>query len=450
MLPSPDDVFTVTRLNREVRLLLEQNFGYIWLEGEISNLSRPSSGHWYLTLKDHNAQIRCAMFRGRNSRVKFDVANGDQVLVRGSLGLYEPRGDFQLIIDRMEPVGEGALQRRYEQLREKLQAAGLFDDSAKKPLPSHPRSIGVITSATGAAIRDVLHVLERRYPAANVVIYPTAVQGAAAAAQIASMIALANARCDAEVLLLVRGGGSLEDLWSFNEEVVAKAIYRSLIPIVSGVGHETDFTIADFVADQRAPTPSAAAEMATPDIREERALVEGWQHALSDVMESRIQTSAREVLRLEQRLSAQHPQRKLAQRMQRVDELSERLVQIQRRQSLMQRQSVNALTQRLSSASPSQHVRTAEQRLQNLTQALRRARAQKQDQATHALTIMMRSLHNVSPLATLDRGYAVLQKTDGETVRKIAEVTPGEEIEARVSDGSIRCTVANTTPEKTS
>ncbi|MDO6459580.1 exodeoxyribonuclease VII large subunit [Granulosicoccaceae sp. 1_MG-2023] len=448
MQPSPDDVFTVTRLNREVRLLLEQNFGFIWLEGEISNLSRPASGHWYLTLKDQNAQIRCAMFRSRNSRVKFDVAHGDQVLVRGSLGLYEARGDFQLIIDRMEPVGEGALQRRFEQLREKLQAAGLFDEALKKPLPSHPRCIGVITSATGAAVRDVLHVLARRYPAADVVLYPTAVQGEAAAAQIAHMLDLANERRDADVLLLVRGGGSLEDLWSFNEEIVAQAIHRSALPVVSGVGHETDTTIADFVADQRAPTPSAAAELATPDIREERALVESWQQALCDVMEGHLQQQLREVGRLGERLAAQHPQRKLAQRMQRVDELTERLGHAQARQARQQQQALGALQQRLKAASPAGGIRTAEHQLNALREALLRARARKQEQAAHQLTIMMRSLHNVSPLATLERGYAVLQSDKGATISTIGEVSDGDTIEARVSDGRIACTVVKTTAEK--
>jgi len=266
-IPSSDDrdIYSVGRLNAEARGLLEGAFPLIWVQGELSNVSRPSSGHLYFTLKDANAQVRCAMFRGNNRFLKFRPADGAQVVVRASLSLYEARGDYQLIVQSMEEAGDGALQRAFEALKQKLAAEGLFEAAHKRALPTLPKRIGVITSPTGAAIRDILSVLKRRFPAIPVLIYPVAVQGQAAGAEIAAMIRRADMRRDCDVLIIARGGGSLEDLWAFNEEIVARAIFDCSIPTVSGVGHEVDFTIADFVADQRAPTPSVAAEMVSPD-----------------------------------------------------------------------------------------------------------------------------------------------------------------------------------------
>src|SRR5512139_1087653 len=257
----PREIYTISRLNREARALLEGHFPLMWIEGEISNLSRPASGHLYFSLKDPFAQVRCAMFRMRGMHLTFRPADGMHVLVRARLSLYEPRGDYQLIVEHMEEVGDGALRRAFEQLKQRLLAEGLFESGRKRALPALPRCIGVITSPTGAAIHDILTVLHRRFPAIPVIVYPVPVQGAGAAEQIATMIHRASERGDCDVLIVGRGGGSLEDLWPFNEEVVARAIYTSAIPVVSAVGHEIDFTIADFVADLRAPTPSAAAEM---------------------------------------------------------------------------------------------------------------------------------------------------------------------------------------------
>ncbi|HKL78459.1 MAG TPA: exodeoxyribonuclease VII large subunit, partial [Gammaproteobacteria bacterium] len=261
-------VYTVSRLNHEARGLLESGFPLLWIEGELSNLSRPSSGHMYFTLKDEQAQVRCAMFRGRNRLLRFKPADGTKVLIRAQVSLYVARGEFQLIVEHMEEAGEGALQRAFEELKRKLAAEGLFADELKRPLPTFPRQVGVITSATGAAVRDVLTTLRRRFPALPVVVYPVPVQGQAAAPAIAEALATANRRAECDVLILTRGGGSLEDLWSFNEPEVARAIRTSDLPVVVGVGHEVDVTIADFAADVRAPTPSAAAELVVPDARE--------------------------------------------------------------------------------------------------------------------------------------------------------------------------------------
>src|ERR1700691_2609530 len=259
------DVYSVSRLNREARVLLERGFGTLWLEAEISNFSRPSSGHWYFSLKDAAAQVRCAMFRQRNMLANLVPRDGQKVLVRARIGLYEPRGEFQLIVDHIEDAGLGALKRQSEELSARLAAEGLFALERKRPLPALPKRIGVITSPTGAAVRDIVHVLARRFVGVAVLIHPVSVQGASAAAEIIAALKLAGERAECDVLILARGGGSLEDLWAFNDEALARAIAASPIPVISGIGHETDFTIADFAADVRAPTPSAAAEIAVPD-----------------------------------------------------------------------------------------------------------------------------------------------------------------------------------------
>src|ERR1700727_2102992 len=259
------DIYSVSRLNREVRVLLERGFGSVWLEAEISNFAKPSSGHWYFSLKDAAAQVRCCMFRQRNMLCGFAPRDGQKVLVRARIGLYEQRGEYQLVVDHMEDSGQGALKRQFEELSAKLSQEGLFAAERKRALPGLPKRIGIITSPTGAAVRDILHVLARRFPEAAVLIYPVPVQGAQAAEEIVAALSLAGRRAECDVLILARGGGSLEDLWSFNDERLARAIVASPIPVITGIGHEIDFTIADFAADVRAPTPSAAAELAVPD-----------------------------------------------------------------------------------------------------------------------------------------------------------------------------------------
>lgn len=446
--PDPKHVFTVSQLNREVRMILEQQFGFIWLEAEISNLSRPASGHWYLSLKDENSQIRCAMFKGKNRLLKFKPQNGDQVLVRGALGLYEARGDFQLIIDRMEPIGTGALQRRFEETKLKLFNEGLFEESIKQNLPVYPRTIGVITSTTGAAIRDVLHVLERRFPTIPVIIYPTMVQGDAAAGQICAAIDTANTRKECETLLLVRGGGSLEDLWSFNEESVARAIHRSLIPIVSGVGHETDFTIADLVADVRAPTPSAAAEISTPDIREERALLQSLSDHLHLRMQNQLDNAKAQLALLERRLLTQHPQRQLQQKVQLTDELEKRLNNAMSRKIENLNLRSNNLNRHLANLTPRVTISRFTDRVEQLQQRAMSVTTTRLEKERDKLNAIMRALDNVSPLATLDRGYAVMKSPDGKMLNSISSVKAGDEITATLKDGNLHCRVDTVSENK--
>ncbi|MFU8895622.1 MAG: exodeoxyribonuclease VII large subunit [Gammaproteobacteria bacterium] len=391
------DVWTISRLNREVRLLIETGLPALWLEGEVSNLARPASGHVYFSLKDEGAQVRCALWRSAALKLAFTPRNGMQLLVRARVSVYEPRGEYQLIIEYAEEAGEGALRRRFEELKARLQQEGLFDATQKRPLPDLPRRIGVITSPSGAAIRDILHILRRRCPAVPVVIYPVPVQGDGAAAKIAAALGLASARAECDVLILARGGGSLEDLWSFNEEIVARAIRDSAIPVISGVGHEVDFTIADFAADRRAPTPSGAAEVAVPDAAE-------WLRRLN-------KDSGRLRLAMQRRLGA----------------LAERL-EWQRR--------------RLEVTHPGHRLRQHGQRLDELETRLRRAAAAGLERARHRVEVAARTLHTVSPLATLDRGYAIVTHTaDGSILYSAEQAAAGEQIEVRLARGGLSATV---------
>lgn len=326
MLPSQSPaIFTVSRLNQTVRLLLEHEMGQVWISGEISNFTQPASGHWYFTLKDDTAQVRCAMFRNSNRRVTFRPQHGQQVLVRANITLYEPRGDYQIIVESMQPAGEGLLQQKYEQLKAKLQAEGLFDQQYKKPLPSPAHCVGVITSKTGAALHDILHVLKRRDPSLPVIIYPAAVQGDDAPGQIVRAIELANQRNECDVLIVGRGGGSLEDLWSFNDERVARAIFTSRIPVVSAVGHETDVTIADFVADLRAPTPSAAAEVVSRNQQELLRQVQSTRQRLEMAMDYYLANRTRRFTQIHHRLQQQHPQLRLARQQTMLERLQKRM-----------------------------------------------------------------------------------------------------------------------------
>ncbi len=444
MLSLPTDqqsIFTVSQLNREVRLILEQQFGFVWLEGEISNLSQPASGHLYLSLKDSSAQIRCAMFRGRNRNLKFKPKNGAQVVVHGSLGLYEARGDFQLIIEQMEPVGEGLLQRRFEETKEKLKAQGLFAESQKLTLPQYPNKIGVITSATGAAIQDVLHVLSRRYPLAPIIVYPTAVQGIKAADEIAATIRTADKRSECDVLLLVRGGGSLEDLWPFNEEIVAHAIHQCSLPIISGIGHEIDFTIADMVADVRAPTPSAAAEIATPDSREQLQNLNGLMQSLCDCIKQQLQFRYNTTQQLHHRLLNQHPQRQLAQKIQRVDELEKRLEIAINHTTKTAQSGLQLLLQSLNTLSPLSKIEFLSQKIKQYQDNLINNQCKLLDIANARLDANMRALNGVSPLATLKRGYAVITNKEDNIMNTLKKIKTGDTVTATVIDGKMYCRV---------
>lgn len=432
------DVYTVSRLNREVRALLDRSFGLLWVEGELSNVSRPGSGHLYFSVKDRDAQVRCAMFRQRNQFLSFAPADGAHVLMRARIGLYEPRGDYQLIVEHMEPAGDGLLRRAFEELKKRLSDEGLFDPAHKKPLPRLPQCIGVVTSPTGAAIRDILSVLRRRFPAIPVLIYPVPVQGTAAAPEIARMIRLAGQHRDCDVLIVGRGGGSLEDLWAFNEEVVARAIYESPIPVVSGVGHEVDVTIADFVADQRAATPSAAAECVSPDGEEWLKAFANIEGRLCNQMRRRQQEKAQALDWLDKRLSQQHPGRRLRDQGRRLGELSGRLRHAWRVHLRHDTARLNALAAQLQRHDPSRRLQHLQVQRENLDCRLSQAMKTLLQRQRQQLTGLTRALDAVSPLATLGRGYAIVKRLeDGAIIRNAQAVNVGDRIETRVAAGRL-------------
>jgi len=436
------DIFSVSRLVRETKAVLEGSFPLLWLEGEISNFSRPTSGHMYFSLKDEAAQVRCAMFRGKNMHLRFKPENGMQVLVRVRLTLYEARGDFQIIIEHMEEAGQGALQRAFEALKSRLGQEGLFDIRLKKAIPALPKKIGVITSPTGAAIRDVLSVLKRRFPAIPVLIYPVPVQGETAANQIAAMIKLADKRKDCDVLLLTRGGGSLEDLWAFNEEVVARAIHACKTPLISAVGHEVDFSIADFVADQRAATPSAAAELISPDQHDIQQQLSKHLSRLQGQARSLLQQSQQGLDWLQKRLQQQHPGQKLQIKAQRVDELELRLERIVRNSIDRKAYALTQLNSRLQRHAPLQQLNQLKMRQQRLQQRLQHAWQQIMANKQQRLAMTSRTLNNVSPLATLQRGYAIVQDVANKQVFSDArQLNRGDKISARLAKGSLICIV---------
>ena len=441
-MPQEPNVYTVSRLNREVRLLLEQGLPGVWVEGEISNLARPGSGHWYFSLKDRDAQIRCAMFRQKNSAVKFQPKDGSAVMARGRVSLYEPRGDFQLIVEHLEEAGLGALQREFERLRDKLKAEGLFDDGRKRPLPAVPRRIGVVTSPTGAAIRDILHVLERRFAATPVLIYPTPVQGAAAVPGLLAALDRAAVRAECDMLIVARGGGSLEDLWAFNDERVARAIRAMPMPVVTGIGHEVDFTIADFVADLRAPTPTAAAQLAVPDGR-------AWLQSLARIEQrllaggQRVQRDASTTLsQLGQRMRLASPAVRVAHAAQRLDDLEQRLARAAQATLLARRHDTAELSHRLLAASPAARVQAGVARGAALSVRLEFAMRESLSRGLHRLDLASRTLDAVSPLATLRRGFAVVTREAGGTlVSDAATLAAGDTLVTRLAAGQFRSRV---------
>ncbi|ABO89939.1 TPA: exodeoxyribonuclease VII large subunit [Aeromonas salmonicida] len=434
-------VFTVTRLNSAVRMILEQDLGLVWLTGELSNLAMPSSGHWYFSLKDLGAQVRCAMFKGNNRRVAFRPQDGMQVLVQARVSLYEPRGDYQLIIESMQPAGDGVLALRFEELKRRLGAEGLFDEGRKRPLPREPRAVGLVTSATGAALHDMLTVLKRRAPDLPVFIYPTQVQGSAAIGQIVAAIALANRRAEVDVLIVGRGGGSLEDLWCFNEEVVARAIANSAIPVISAVGHEVDVTISDFAADLRAPTPSAAAELVAPDqsARAQR-LAHLWQRLVQAM--NRHQTAARHgFVLLQKRLDHQDPKRRLEQQSQRLDELSARLQQLLNQRLHQGERRLANLELRLQAKSPERLLAIGRRRHQLAQERLYALITKRQDQASHRLAMLTARLDGVSPLATLGRGYSITRTQSGDVINRAAQVNAGQTLVTTLAEGHLQVRV---------
>lgn len=426
-------VMSVSELNREVKHLLEGSVPLLWIGGEISNFAAPSSGHWYFTLKDARAQVRCAMFRGRNRNVRFQPGNGREVLARARVSLYEGRGEFQLIIEHLEEAGFGALMRQLEMLKAKLQGEGLFDQERKKPLPFLPATIGIVTSPTGAAVRDMIQVLGRRYPAAKIELIPVAVQGQGAAQQIAEAISLAGRLQRHDLLIVGRGGGSLEDLWSFNEEIVARALAACPIPTISAVGHETDTTIADLVADVRAPTPSAAAEIASANAAALQNSLSTLYARLQRAIQIQLRHGHQQVQLVGNRI--RHPREQLQNHAQRLDHLELRLRRAAVQNTDVSAQRLGNALRAFSRAHPKQRLRNAsdslsEQRLQ-LENAITRLLEGRRDKLIH----LSQLLHSVSPLAVLDRGYAIVQDEQKRVLRDAGQIKPGQRIHTRLANG---------------
>ncbi len=434
---APRHVLTPSSLNRLVRDLLGDALPLVWIEGELSNVAKPASGHLYFTLKDSGAQVRCAMFKMKAATLRFRPVDGMQVLLRARVGLYEPRGEFQLVAEYMEPAGEGALQREFEQLKARLDAEGLFDAARKRALPVYARRIGVITSATGAAVRDVLSVLARRWPLAEVEVLPVPVQGREAPPAIVAMLRKASACARYDVLLLTRGGGSLEDLWAFNDEAVARAIHASAVPVVSAVGHEIDFSIADFVADLRAPTPSAAAELLVPDAVAVGRHMRQLQQRLATLLQRRLQAQSQRVDHLLARLQAQRPQARLQRDRERLQHLRLRLASALREWQQLRRMRLDRLHARLLAQHPRARLPLLTRRLDEQQLRLRRAIAQILERRRIAVRHAGHALHAISPLATLERGYAILFEADGQVLRSAKNVAVGTALRARLSDGEL-------------
>ncbi|VAW51475.1 Exodeoxyribonuclease VII large subunit [hydrothermal vent metagenome] len=440
--PKNNNIYSVSSLNRSVADLLEQEFAWISVEGEISNLAQPASGHIYFSLKDASAQVSCAMFKGRKRSLTFQPENGNQVVVRAKVSLYQPRGNYQLIVDRMEEAGDGVLRRQFEALKIKLAAEGLFDETNKQEVPELPKCISIITSKTGAAIHDVLSVIERRFPSIPVKIFPVPVQGVEAAPAICNAIqlideAVTSGTLNCDVILLVRGGGSLEDLWSFNEETVARAIFDCSIPIISGVGHEVDVTIADFVADVRAATPTAAAETVTPDQSSWLQSFDWYQQRLQQLINDKVTHYQEKTQWLYRLLQQQHPQTQIQHSRQRSNELTKRLVRAMQAMLVSQQSNATALNTKLIAQNPKalliQNKQTATYLHAKLQQATLNLVTNKKSQ----LSNVAKTLNAISPLQTLQRGYSISLNKKGEPITSVKQVKVNDTIETRLHNGSI-------------
>lgn len=443
-------IYTPTELNREIKLHLEAGFSRICLEAEISNLSRPASGHLYFSLKDDRAQVRCALFRSAAARLGVQPENGMKVLARGRISLYEARGDYQMIVDSLQHAGEGLLQQKFEELKKKLESEGLFEAARKRPLPGFPARIALVTSPSGAVVRDMLHVLKRRWPSARVRIYPVPVQGDEAPPAIISAIEAANRHAWADVILMGRGGGSLEDLWAFNDEGVARAVAGSAIPLVSAVGHETDFSISDFVADLRAPTPSAAAELSTPD---GAALGQQFNRLLRQLrvrMDDRKNHAAQRLDYLSHRLQQAHPRRRLDEQRKRLEMVGANLHRELRRGLEQRRNTVHQYQRQLAVLHPARMVSMAREKLLRLDTKLKRETKLNVSRNQDALKRLAGTLNAISPLQTVGRGYALLTAGEGQSVVSRRDQVPEDgRITAVISDGRLFCTVENSEPQAT-
>lgn len=435
-------VLSVSELNRKAKQLLEIHLPLMWVEGEISNFSKPSSGHWYFTLKDQNAQVRCAMFRGRNGLIKFTPKAGDQVQVRARVSLYEGRGDYQLIAEHMEEAGFGILQKRYQELKQKLEDEGLFSETHKKALPCAPNHLAVITSATGAALHDVLSVLKRRFPSLPVTLLPCIVQGDGSSQQLIEAVKLADADKRFDVIIVCRGGGPIEDLWSFNSEGLARSIHAAKTPIVSAVGHEIDFTIADFAADVRAPTPSAAAELISPNAPELLQALKEMERQLESRINSFLVQSQQQLHHTRQRL--RNPKQQLQNWAQRLDILEIKLSATQQSGHALRSSLIDKLRSRLAAQNPEIAVKRNQQTIADINHRLAIAMQHKLDAQYFALSKAGGMLNIMSPLNTLKRGYAIAKDSNGAILREAKDTQKGDSLQILLGKGEISVIVAST------
>ncbi|WP_143872139.1 exodeoxyribonuclease VII large subunit [Catenovulum sediminis] len=440
---SSQTVFSVSQLNTQIKSLLENNFSGIWLEAEISNLTKAASGHWYFSLKDENAQVRCAMFRMANRKVTFPAENGTQVLVRANASLYQARGEYQLIVESMQPAGIGRLQQAFEALKTKLQNQGLFDLHRKKPLPTNIRKIAIVTSAKGAAIHDMLSILNRRARHIEIDIYPCLVQGESAAKDIAEKIKLAQADQSLDLIIVGRGGGSLEDLWAFNEEQTALAIASCPLPVISAVGHETDITIADFVADIRAATPSAAAEIISQNCLDLAATLPHLNNRLTNGLQQTIRAQQNRLLTLKMTLSEHSPQQKIRQKQQWLDEQEWRINEVLSHKLTQLKTKQQKLSDRFAAHSPLEHFYSIKHQLAELQNRLTSTIQSQMQTKQNKINLAAQHLHAISPLATFERGYSATYNQQKQLIKSVKEVLPGEEIQTQLKDGFITSKIIN-------
>lgn len=435
-------VISVSELNKKAKSLLEKGIPKLWIEGEISNLAKPASGHMYFSLKDEMSQIRCAWFRQRQLQNTLNIVNGSKMLALGKIGLYEPRGEYQFIVEKMEIAGEGDLKRKYEDLKRKLSAEGIFSEENKSELPNLPKRIGVITSPSGAAVQDILTVLNRRFPIIPIIIFPVAVQGEQAAPQIQNALEKANFRADCDLLILARGGGSLEDLWAFNEEIVARAIFDSEIPIISAIGHETDVTISDFTADLRAPTPSGAAELAVPDQHDWIKSIDNISEKINTIITQQINSKSQLSDWINKRLSQSSPMMTVKRQIEKSNNLQKMLSSSILQNLSRQEKNIHQLKSNLNEVSPRLKIHTQLSRIKELNQKITSCSDHLLEGLNNRIKLASKTLNSVSPLRTLDRGYAIARDAKTKNVIMSADTIEIEnDIEVKLAKGEIKVTV---------
>jgi len=440
LLDNTQEIISVSEINRRAKSILEENFPFVWIQGEVSNFFSAASGHWYFSLKDESSEIRCAMFANRSHRITFEPKDGDHLVLNGTLSIFEGRGQYQIIVEHIELAGEGALLKAFEELKKKLLTEGLFDDSLKKKLPSYPRSIAVVTSPDGAVIQDIINVLSRRSPFFDLTVVPTLVQGEKAAPLICEALNKASDLENIDLIILARGGGSIEDLWAFNNEEVARAIVNCPIPLVSAVGHETDFTISDFVADIRAPTPSIAAEIISQPYSELKETLEGYQSYLLKSVESQFDSQRTRITNLIKRI--RHPGDKLREIGQKVDYLETALIQEMHQKVSFKKNQLNLTQLSLQQNSPQNKVKEAKVYLQNASKDLLKAFNLKIERKRKLLGELVATIEAVSPLSVLARGYSIIStEPDGKILSSSDQVKIGQTISAVLNKGSIKAEV---------